>query len=621
MVTVPNQFAHLPTGLNPLELFDENFTALAQAIDLVEARSVPPGGASGAVLYKASATNYDTEWREGKKRFILTSGRSNAEYRLAYAWTPPPNLYLWDFNGTVDPATKVGTAWLVPDGTTISIALSIAAQEAWANPDTIVYVFQIAKASIPISHWLPGSPDPDMYTCIRANVTAGLALAGGTQIDVVQWWHEGDASAPTGYVTDFNTMVDDWRTETWFAYDTPIIIHGISILYAANYTAFNAYLSACIASEPDFRRFVYTGILPAAYWEAPSYLHGNADGYYAAGVMAWQAWRDGLGRASIDGYVVDPVTGNMLIGPVGIPNTDQLLIKNDQAAATVVEVDNQSASVSARAYIGVKTTAGTMYMQLYPSTSGGGAGTLIYTGAGYMQFALTNAAAYYAWYTSGATLRMTLATNGNLGIGASTPDRRLHSEVDDASNNTVTYPFRVTHTTSGAPGAGIGVGIELEAETSAGNNEVGMTINAVVTDATAGSEDFDLVVNLMTAGAAASEKLRIAGATSLATLTGSLSRGVPVTKTADFTVAATENWLINNKAGSACVVTLPSAAAYPGREIMIKTIQAQTTDSASVNVIPLAGGAAGTAILSANAGRWATLVSNGINWEIQQGVI
>jgi len=57
------------------------------------------------------------------------------------------------------------------------------------------------------------------------------------------------------------------------------------------------------------------------------------------------------------------------------------------------------------------------------------------------------------------------------------------------------------------------------------------------------------------------------------------------------------------------------------REQMIKNIQAQTVDSASSNVVPLAGGAAGTAILSANAGRWATLVSDGTNWVVMNGVI
>ncbi|MDX8495899.1 hypothetical protein RFN29_30610 [Mesorhizobium sp. VK22B] len=99
---------------------------------------------------------------------------------------------------------------------------------------------------------------------------------------------------------------------------------------------------------------------------------------------------------------------------------------------------------------------------------------------------------------------------------------------------------------------------------------------------------------------------------------GSFSRQAAVVKTADFTVAASENWLINFKAGSTCTVTLPSAATNVGREIMIKNLQAQTVVSASSNVVPLAGGAAGTAILAAVSGtpRWCTLVSNGTNWEI-----
>ncbi len=102
---------------------------------------------------------------------------------------------------------------------------------------------------------------------------------------------------------------------------------------------------------------------------------------------------------------------------------------------------------------------------------------------------------------------------------------------------------------------------------------------------------------------------------------GSLARGAPITKTADFTVAAAENNLINNKAAATCTVTLPAAASFVGREIMIKNIVAFTVVSASSNVVPLAGGAAGTAILSANAGRFCTLVSDGTNWVIMSGVI
>lgn len=92
----------------------------------------------------------------------------------------------------------------------------------------------------------------------------------------------------------------------------------------------------------------------------------------------------------------------------------------------------------------------------------------------------------------------------------------------------------------------------------------------------------------------------------------------PVTKTVDFSVASGEKWIINNKAGSSCVVTLPTASDNVGRELHFQNYQAQTIVSASSNVIPLAGGAAGTAILGAVAGANATLVSDGTNWVLTQ---
>lgn len=96
--------------------------------------------------------------------------------------------------------------------------------------------------------------------------------------------------------------------------------------------------------------------------------------------------------------------------------------------------------------------------------------------------------------------------------------------------------------------------------------------------------------------------------------------GAPVTKTADFTVAAGETWLINNKSGSTCTATLPTASSNTGRTLHFQNYQAQTLVSASSNVVPLVGGAAGTAILAAVAGDTATLVSDGTNWIMTQYV-
>jgi len=92
----------------------------------------------------------------------------------------------------------------------------------------------------------------------------------------------------------------------------------------------------------------------------------------------------------------------------------------------------------------------------------------------------------------------------------------------------------------------------------------------------------------------------------------------PVTKNADFSVAIDETWLINNKSGSSCTVTLPTAGLYTGRVLYFQNYQTQTLVSASSNVIPLVGGAAGTAILAAVAGDIATLVSNGTDWTMTQ---
>lgn len=90
----------------------------------------------------------------------------------------------------------------------------------------------------------------------------------------------------------------------------------------------------------------------------------------------------------------------------------------------------------------------------------------------------------------------------------------------------------------------------------------------------------------------------------------------PNTQTgATYTVLDTDNWIIQN-GGQTLTLTLPAAASYSGRAITVKTTAAFTTVSASSNVVPCAGGSAGTAILAATAGKFATLVSDATNWVI-----
>jgi hypothetical protein len=74
-------------------------------------------------------------------------------------------------------------------------------------------------------------------------------------------------------------------------------------------------------------------------------------------------------------------------------------------------------------------------------------------------------------------------------------------------------------------------------------------------------------------------------------------------------------YLANNSSG-AVVLTLPTTSATTGRVFTITNRQPYGVFSSASNVIPLAGGSAGTAILSATAGKWATLIFDGTNWQI-----
>jgi hypothetical protein len=116
------------------------------------------------------------------------------------------------------------------------------------------------------------------------------------------------------------------------------------------------------------------------------------------------------------------------------------------------------------------------------------------------------------------------------------------------------------------------------------------------------------------------EALQVQPIVDTAAITAAISAAssAPVTKTADFTVADNETWLINNKSGSTCTVTLPTASAWSGRELTFKNLQAQTLVSASSNVVPIDSTVAGTSILLAVVGNWATMVSDGTNWVIMQ---
>jgi hypothetical protein len=99
---------------------------------------------------------------------------------------------------------------------------------------------------------------------------------------------------------------------------------------------------------------------------------------------------------------------------------------------------------------------------------------------------------------------------------------------------------------------------------------------------------------------------------------GWINRKVTVQTATPYTVLPDDFYMIENNAG-ATVYVLPDAVTNKGRELVIRSITAQTVTSASANVVPLAGGAAGTAILPPTAGKWVLLCSDGLVWQCMEG--
>lgn len=96
-----------------------------------------------------------------------------------------------------------------------------------------------------------------------------------------------------------------------------------------------------------------------------------------------------------------------------------------------------------------------------------------------------------------------IKSTGKVGAGTSSPDRTLHTIDATALTNTITYPLRVSHATSGTPAISFGVGIESELENASGTDKVASAITTVWADPTNGTEDAQMEIALMKNGSLA----------------------------------------------------------------------------------------------------------------------
>ena len=98
---------------------------------------------------------------------------------------------------------------------------------------------------------------------------------------------------------------------------------------------------------------------------------------------------------------------------------------------------------------------------------------------------------------------------------------------------------------------------------------------------------------------------------------GLVTKSVPVGGTS-YALAVTDSSLVLNPSGTFTLTLGPATGGNTGRTIWLKLIAAFAVNSATANVVPVTGGAAATAILSATAGKWCVLQSDGTSWQIMQ---
>ena len=301
-------------------------TRVATAADRVQTDLDAAAAAQGAQDAADAASS------AGKPIFILTTGQSNYAAVRTFAWTPNANAKMW--NNTVDTAGAVGTAFVALSATTVGLPAKLASDIADAYPSRPVYVLNVAHSGQAISHWMTGTSSPDAYDDIIDNITAALATAGVTKIDLFCWWQGEADSAPaisTTYLADHATVMTRFWTNSWFPKETPVIINGMSSQADAgglspNADNMNAVLSAVANADPDKRRFVYTAALGGStYWDTTNPGHMTGQGYFSAGAMTANAFVHG-GRSAVKGITSDPFTGTIAIGTPGTSSTAKFAI-------------------------------------------------------------------------------------------------------------------------------------------------------------------------------------------------------------------------------------------------------------------------------------------------------
>ena len=220
----------------------------------------------------------------------------------------------------------------------------------------------------------------------------------------------------------------------------------------------------------------------------------------------------------ISATAVTPKTTNTVDIGSGLLKFKDIFITGTVNTTTIDTTNLEVTNIKAKdgtASIALADSTGVATLTANPVLSDGTANGVAYLNGS--KVLTTGSALTFDGSTLSTTGDLTVDGNATLGNassdtvtvnGTATLTAKPTVQLTSANTNTVTQAMRLESQSSGTPAAGIGVGMEFAAETAAGNTEVGATLEAVTTDVTSTSEDFDLVVKLMIAGAAAAETAR-----------------------------------------------------------------------------------------------------------------
>lgn len=229
----------------------------------------------------------------------LSTGQSNSVLTPAYTWSPNPNATIWNWDGV---SGHIGTAYVPMSGTTINHAMKTASDVATVTGCQVRLIL-VAVSGQSISHWLPSTSAPDIYQEIVDQIGPALLVAGATNVSYLDFWQgEADANGTlnTSWPANFDSVITRFKSNTWFASNTPILVHQIcaqALCGFANFDAMNLLIAQAVQADSANRSLVYsTRLGDFNFWDASNLGHMIGQGYFAEGALAANIYLNGAGR-------------------------------------------------------------------------------------------------------------------------------------------------------------------------------------------------------------------------------------------------------------------------------------------------------------------------------------